>query len=492
MTGPPIIGPGDDGSTYPGEFPPRVPRQLPGAVVQLYGRETELATLDDMLTGGRSGPLVALISGPPGVGKTALTVTWLHQHSDRAPDGHLYARVTGAIGLIEPPYEILGRWLRALGMPPAWVPPSYPDRIRLWRAVSATRRLGILIDDVPSREVVTALVPSQGLALVTTRRAPRGPIGGVTRMRLIPLGRRPAARLLASERGDAQAVPERTGELAEACGGLPLALRCAARLIGLNSPAAAQLAEQLKVTKAQLISRGVPRAQVRARSVIEAAIGDLGPETAQALRLLALCPGPEISAGLAAAVLEVNPDQAGSLLDTLTDAALLEQPGPSYRQFHALVQAHAREQAAATTSAGERRAVMGRILTWYAEELARVEADDRGTAQDSGWIDRNQPTIITALAMAVDRCENSAAAIRLADVLWPSLHARGCYDEQLTVARLGLAAARGRRDSHAEARMRTRIGQGLTPAGPSRIKRLATHTGRSISRTRWATTPSWP
>ena len=41
--------------------------------------------------------------------------------------------------------------------------------------------------------------------------------------------------------------------------------------------------------------------------MIEAAIESLRPDTAQALRLLALCPGPEINTGLAAAVLHVSP-----------------------------------------------------------------------------------------------------------------------------------------------------------------------------------------
>jgi hypothetical protein len=164
VTGQPGIGRDDDGLTYPGQFPPRVPRQLPEASLLLYGRETELAALDDMLTGSRSGPSVTLISGPPGVGKTALAVGWLRQHSDQASDGHLYARLTGVTGLAEAPHEILGRWLQALGMPPAWVPPSYPDRIRLWRAVSATRRLAVLIDDVPSAEVMTALKPGGTLS----------------------------------------------------------------------------------------------------------------------------------------------------------------------------------------------------------------------------------------------------------------------------------------------------------------------------------------
>ena len=69
--------------------------------------------------------------------------------------------------------------------------------------------------------------------------------------------------------------------------------------------------------------------------MIEAAIGQLRPETARALRLLALCPGPEVSTGLAAAVLRVSRGQAGAALDALARAALLDQPDLSRGQFHA-------------------------------------------------------------------------------------------------------------------------------------------------------------
>ena len=87
-----------------------------------------------------------------------------------------------------------------------------------------------------------------------------------------------------------------------------------------------------------------------------------------------MCPGPEISTGLAAAVLRVSRGQAGAVLDALARAALLDQPDLSRAQFHPLIHAHVREQAAEAVAAAERRAVTGRILAWYAEEASRVES----------------------------------------------------------------------------------------------------------------------
>src|SRR5450755_4288302 len=85
-------------------------------------------------------------------------------------------------------------------------------------------------------------------------------------------------------------------------------------------------------------------------------------------------PGPEISAGLAAAVLRVSRAQAGAVLDALAHAALVDQPDLSRVQLHALIHTHVREQAADAIPPAERRAVNGRILTWYAEEASRAES----------------------------------------------------------------------------------------------------------------------
>ena len=303
-----------------------------------------------------------------------------------------------------------------------------------------------------------------GLAVVTSRRA-LGVAATISHgYELGPLKWRPAAALLADEQGGPLAGLPQAGELARVCGGLPLALRCAARLAP-SDLSAARLAEQLDAGQAQLIARGTPRAEARVRAVIEAAIESLRPDTAQALRLLALCPGPEISTGLAAAVLRVSRAQAGAVLDALARAALLDQPDLSRASFTLSSMPTCENRppkrwplpSAGWSPAGSSRGTPRR-RSRVESALARrdgpspdVEAPaELSVAQAAGWADRHQPATAAILTAAVDRREHPAKALRLAGSLWPLLRARGDHDGQLTVARLGIRAARAHRDRAAE------------------------------------------
>lgn len=98
-----------------------VPHQLPAASAYFVSRVEELAWLDAMLDEHGCGLMV--LSGPGGVGKTALAMWWAHRVRDRLPGGQLYVDLGGFSG-DEPvdPREALGGFLRALGVAPQRVP----------------------------------------------------------------------------------------------------------------------------------------------------------------------------------------------------------------------------------------------------------------------------------------------------------------------------------------------------------------------------------
>src|SRR5690242_8726017 len=115
-----------------------VPAQLPLAVPGFTGRAAELARLDALLPpGDRAGTIspaapvaVAVISGTPGVGKTALAVHWAHRIAHRFPGGQLYAdlRGYGPTGTAVSPSEALHGFLLALGVPPERIPAGLDER----------------------------------------------------------------------------------------------------------------------------------------------------------------------------------------------------------------------------------------------------------------------------------------------------------------------------------------------------------------------------
>jgi hypothetical protein len=114
---------------------------------------------------------VVVQDGAGGVGKTVLAQTCLHSKADRFPDVLLYADF-GATGTgPKLPHTALGRFLRDLGVPQA-VPGGLQERTALYRTVTASGALGILLDDAQCAEHVLALLLASAntLALVTSRR----------------------------------------------------------------------------------------------------------------------------------------------------------------------------------------------------------------------------------------------------------------------------------------------------------------------------------
>src|SRR3954464_2417569 len=152
-----------------------VPAQLPADVAGFVGRAGELARLDGLLSDAQAGRTAVLsaIDGTAGVGKTALAVHWAHSVRDKFPDGQLYVNLHG-YSTVAPadPADVLGSFLRALGVPPARVPADAAAAAALFRDQLADRRVLVVCDNAADAEQVRPLLPDAPgcLALVTSRQ----------------------------------------------------------------------------------------------------------------------------------------------------------------------------------------------------------------------------------------------------------------------------------------------------------------------------------
>ena len=152
---------------------PVIPRQLLPPPSNFANRHRELSTLDNIVAADALS--VVLLRGPGGVGKTALALHWLDRTAEHFPDGQLYADLTLSDGEPVLVDDILGQFLRALGLAPQRVPGGLVERAALYRSVTSGSRLAVLLDNAVSAAQVRVLLPaSAGAVVVTSRRAYQG------------------------------------------------------------------------------------------------------------------------------------------------------------------------------------------------------------------------------------------------------------------------------------------------------------------------------
>ncbi|MGF7237904.1 MAG: BTAD domain-containing putative transcriptional regulator [Frankia sp.] len=233
------------------------PAQLPSDVAGFTGRVPQLAWLTGLLPPGALDPVaegsvgapaaqaaamaISLISGPVGVGKTALAVHWAHLVRAHFPDGQLHADLRGCGPTSLDPLPVLGRFLRALGTPGEAVPTELDEAAALYRSSLAGRRMLVLLDDVGRPEQVRPLFPgSPGCLVLMTSRSRLVELvarDGARRLDLGVLDPHEAHALVTVLLGDrARAEPGAVRDLAMRYGRRPLSLRAAAADLATDPP----------------------------------------------------------------------------------------------------------------------------------------------------------------------------------------------------------------------------------------------------------------
>ncbi|MEU9154129.1 BTAD domain-containing putative transcriptional regulator [Streptomyces sp. NPDC048417] len=356
------------------------PAELPHDAAGFAGRTGELARLDAMLPPEQGGQglastvVISAIGGAAGIGKTALAVHWAHQVRDRFPDGQLYVNLHGFDHDRPPlePGEALELLLRGLGLTASEIPASDEAQARVYRTLLSGRRLLLLLDNAASAEQVRPLLPgSPSCCVVVTSRNRLGDLVARDGAHALPLGlllpdeaRALLGQALGADRLSAE--PLAVDELIRLCGSLPLALRvAAARLAGDPGLRMADLVAELSEGNRLEALGPDGDDNFPLQTAFSVSYRVLAPAARRLFRLLGLFPGPELTAEVAAALLDVPLQQARRLLSALATAHLIEPAAAGRYRFHDLLREYAQKRAQAEETAAKRGAASKRALIWY-------------------------------------------------------------------------------------------------------------------------------
>ncbi|MFJ2178601.1 BTAD domain-containing putative transcriptional regulator [Streptomyces sp. NPDC087851] len=317
---------------------PPVPPMLPGPaalpgppvlpvppVPSFAGRSAERADITTRLTECSPGTTLVVLSGAPGIGKTALARQCAHDTQDSFPGGVFVIAMTHPDGTALTPAEATAH---------------------LPRPGAADGRTLLVLDDVTTADQVRPLLPAVtgGAAIVTSRRGLAGLMAthGGSVHRLSTLDPAESRQLLTAALGAARvaAEPAAADELAHVCGHFPLSLRIAAarlltrpglrvedcvRWLAEDLPARLSLADDPRMSVPQVFGRALDRLEPRWRE----AFRRLGDHEGLLVPAHALGDSPE----------------AEEALERLADAGLLEEGPPGPYRIHPLLKIYARRQA---------------------------------------------------------------------------------------------------------------------------------------------------
>ncbi|UVS76737.1 Regulatory protein AfsR [Actinokineospora sp. UTMC 2448] len=414
-------------SRSPGPVTPKVgvvtPAELPAPPRGFAGREPELAWLDGLrLSADGTGPVIGVIAGPAGIGKSALAVLWGARNAQHFPDGVLHVSLRGFDQRRPPlePAEALARFLLALGVAVHDVPTDLADRVALYRSLLAGRRVLVVLDDARDAEQVRPLLPGGGtsLALVTSRRRLDGLVVDGARLLVLDiLSAGAAERVLEHVAGPARGADEAVARsrLVELCGYLPLALRIAgARLAVRPQWTVEDLVAELADERTRLAGLGLPD-ETGVRAALDVTLRGLDSAQAGTLGMLGVFPGQWFDVYAVAALCGVPVAEARARLHALAEAFLVVETRADVFGMHDLVRLFARDLAGdsltplrallryytvVTDAARRQLRCVADGLNPAADPVPRPELSDRAAALE--WFEREWPNLLACLAAGAE------------------------------------------------------------------------------------------
>jgi DNA-binding SARP family transcriptional activator len=358
------------GQDTPGPVPQRAQAvcMLPNDTADFSGREHEIAEITRLLdTDSGVVPVVGLC-GWGGVGKTALALHTAHLLRDAFEDAQLYVNLWGMGAHPLEPAQILGMFLRELGVHGSLIPEGLEERASMYRGLLADRKALIVLDNAADAAQVLPLIPGTGgCAVIVTSRVRLTAVPGLRLVELDLLDQKHAldmlGRIIGADRLAAE--PAAGVDLVEYCGRLPLALRVAgAKLAAKKHWRLGQYAARLADEKRRLDELSYSNLEVRAN--IALSYEGLSRDARRLFRLLGLLEAADFPAWVGQALVAAPGDEVEQLLEELIDAQLVSVlgsgvSGQARYRLHDLVRLFARKLAQESEPVTAQRASIARV-----------------------------------------------------------------------------------------------------------------------------------
>jgi tetratricopeptide (TPR) repeat protein len=441
---------------------PALPCQLPSDDPCFRGRIEALQRLDTLLDESENdlAPLVIVIQGMAGVGKTALSIRWAHNIAPHFADGQLFVDLRGHSSSAEmTAEEALDRMLRALGVPGELIPSEVDAQAALYRSHLAERRMLIILDNATCSGRVKHLLPagSQCLTIITSRNQLPGLIvsSGVRTLDLDVLRPDEAYEVVAALIGRETASAQRpaVSELTRQCAYLPLALRIA----GANQrvrphDTVADVVRELADGRLSALTLDEDPEQSALRTAFTLSYRDLDDEQQRGFRMLGLIEASDFGVGAAEALLDRDRISTRRILRGLTLASLVQQIGARRYRLHDLLRDYARERLASEEPTAERRAGQERLLSWLlntSQSAARAinphrrlpaDTPTHGLEEALAWFEDERGFLIATVRQTFsDR--RYEMTWQLADALFDFMDLRTYTQDNLEAHQMGSKAA---------------------------------------------------